>query len=175
MELRIIADSYRAQKAPERATLRAEQRSRFKTLAKGLRQALDGYDAIEARDLIPLLGARPGLGLNDVYALADQLRLWTPVAEQLASKGLPRGQEENMALTYTCGSLAALWEREVGSKATHHSYEKAQDTRSPQSPFGRFVVEFFKFADPGLDETVLVEPLKKVTWKSEMGPRDFKA
>lgn len=118
-------------------------------MAKGLASARGAHEAIEGSDLRAIVSASPDSGFEDFLTLADQLRKWAPVFEQLAREPLPKGREQSDRLISCCRRLVHLLQDVTGQAATHTSLDKGgMETDEPQTSAGQFVWAFFSYVDP---------------------------
>ena len=140
-------------------------------MAKGLASTLTAHETLDAADLRRIVTASPDAGFEDFLVLADQLRKWAPVFQELAQAKLPKGLEASDRLASYCRRLIDLYEQVTGKRATHTSLEKGWDeTKKPQSEAGRFVWTFFAWLDPQALGR-LNETLRKIIWPSRAEKR----
>lgn len=171
MELRLTAWLYRNQTPQEDTTDRAARRKRMRAMAKGLASTLAAHEAMDAGDLHRIVSASSDARLEDFLTLADQLRKWAPVFQELAKAKLPKGLEGNDRLASCCRRLVHLYEEVTGQTATHTSLDKGgMETDEPQTSAGRFVWTFFGWLDPQAQKQVR-ETLRKIIWPSRTKKR----
>jgi hypothetical protein len=165
MTLRIIAMSHATQKNGSKGTVRSRQRNRIKKLASRLGALEEALSDVTTDDLRMLLTEGRIFNINNFKTLHREVRRWRPIAERIAEKRLPRAREADQQLRFTCGALAFYFS-ERGSRSTHTTWKNSVDRGSPQSPFGKFAVSFFQYADPALKPKDLNAALADVVWPS---------
>ena len=181
LEFEEIADAYLCWSAQdEQGPTRAQRNAALRELAETsqrLELLLKGLDYASENELIDALapyppeifnhiGTRRGLdelGFSQIEALRHRLTHFNRCLGSLLKRCLrQRGPQPKKTLPEIIGMLAAVYERETGSRVTHNPYAGVGDYKGvPQSPAGQFMAKFFEIVDPKLPATSIATELAR--------------